>query len=107
MRYSLNFRNRVYISGRVSGRDMKMVEHEFSRRQWELEGDGIKTYNPVEHCKPHWGWKRCMTVGLFHLIFRCNTISLPADYNKFLSKGMKIEYKVAIFLRYKIMIQYI
>jgi hypothetical protein len=100
MQYSMNYRNRVYIAGRVSGRLVHEVRMEFYHRQLKLEDEGYKTYNPVERCSMYWSWRHCMVVNLLNLIFRCNKISLLPGWEY--SRGANIEYKVAKFLRYKL-----
>ena len=100
----MNFKNRVYIAGAISGRDYEEVKREFAWREYSLRMEGYKTFNPIRYCKPTWSWYRCMTVCLFHLIFRCNKICLPA-YT--VSKGVKIERKIAKALGYKTLIQFI
>jgi hypothetical protein len=99
MRYSWNFRDRVYIAGRVTGLEYDDYYFEFYCAEKQLEFKGYEVVNPVRFCKVHWGWKRCMTVCLFHLIFRCNKVYMLAGWEQ--SRGARIEYKIARMLRYK------
>ena len=93
-------RNRVYIAGRVTGLPESAVRASFTVRKLHLREVGYNVVVPVEICKQHWSWYRCMVVCIFNLIFRCNKISLLHNWQH--SKGARIEYKIAKFLRYKI-----
>jgi len=97
---NLKFRDRVYIAGRVSGLDETTVRSKFQIRKLYLQEQGYNVFSPVDRCKYHWNWFKCMLICIWNLVFRCNKISLLNNWQH--SRGAKIEYKIARILRYKI-----
>ena len=93
-------RDKVYIAGKVTGLYRCTVEWNFTKRKLQLQEAGHEVFCPIDVCKEHWSWFRCMTVCIFNLVFRCNKISLLHNWKH--SRGAKIEYKIAKILKYKI-----
>jgi hypothetical protein len=93
-------RNRVYIAGKVSGLNNAYVRANFTIKKLYLQEAGYEVFCPIDVCQPHWSWIICMTICIFNLIFRCNKISLLPNWKH--SRGEKIEYKIAKFLKYRL-----
>lgn len=94
-------RKKVFISGKVSG--LEYVEacrlfYDCARKVLRL---GFTPVIPVEICKSHWSWRRCMAVCLWHLLWSDGFCQLENWEN---SRGARIEYKFAKFLRKKFIV---
>lgn len=90
---------RVFVSGKVSGLPYDEACAEFYRAAKVLLDRGDRPVLPIEICRGWWGWYRCMAVCLFYLA-GCDAIFQLPNWNG--SRGARIEYKVARFLRKKI-----
>ena len=91
---------KVYIAGKVTGESPIGVYFKFDDRENKLTKQGYAVVNPVKKCKSNWSYIRCMAVCIYHLIFRCNKISLLDDWHD--SRGARIECKIAMLLNYEI-----
>lgn len=89
-------KDKVFISGRVSGLDYNDVCMKFFEAEKDLTNWGYKVVNPIKLCKAHWSWLRCMIVCLWHLTW-CDKIYLLDNWHE--SRGSRMEYKWAKILR--------
>ena len=89
-------KNKVFISGKVSGLDIDEAYSNFSKAETDLIRWGYDVVNPMKICKPYWSWLRCMIVCLWNLTW-CEKIYLLDNWHE--SKGARIEYKYAKLLR--------
>lgn len=87
---------KVFISGKVSGMPYMVAYGKFSNAERRLTTAGYKVINPCKICKEKWSWLRCMIVCLWHLIW-CDSIYQLDNWQD--SKGARIEYRWAKFLR--------
>lgn len=87
-------RVKIFVSGKISGEDYYKAYQKFSTAEKRLEAMGYKVVNPMVLCKKHWSWVRCMAVCLWHLV-GCKGIYQLPDWR--LSRGARIEYKIAKF----------
>lgn len=94
------YSGRIYIGGKVSGLHYPTVYKRFARKESKLkETEGLKVYNPLRYCGERWPWWLCMVVCISILV-RCDAIFLLSGWRE--SRGARIEYKVARFLRLSI-----
>lgn len=93
---------KIFISGRVSGLHYDYAYQKFASANKLLEKMGYKVINPMCICHRNWSWIRCMAVCIWNLI-QCDAIYMLEDWD--LSKGSKIEYRIARMLKKKIIFQ--
>lgn len=85
-------KKKVFVSGKVSG----LVYLEACRLFYDASKKIIRMNMtpvlPIELCRSHWGWWRCMVVCLWNLLW-CDCFSQLDNWED--SKGARIEYRVA------------
>lgn len=94
---------RIYISGKISGLDIDEARKKFKTAEEYCNSQGKKAVNPMNikySFKLY--WFIYMIVDIL-LLLTCNEIYLQRDWID--SKGSKIEYNIAKFLQYKIIIE--
>lgn len=91
-----NSKEKVFISGKVSGFEYYMAYQLFANADRLLSQQGYKVINPMKICKKHWSWIRCMVKCLWAIIF-CRKIHKLPNWQE--SRGARIEYRWAKFLR--------
>ena len=110
---SKKYRNVIYISGQITGLNPSMCERIFSNTEEKLTkrcaiflshrehaayiSVFTKVINPLKLPVLFKNWYSYMTVDLFYLIFKADSILLLTNWET--SKGAKIEHKVAIFFK--------
>ena len=91
-------RTRVYISGQITGLDIKIAFQNFDKIQWDYFWNlGLFCINPF-NLKPFLGikcWLCYMITDLYHLR-KCTHIALQSNWNN--SRGAVIEYFFAKFI---------
>ena len=96
-------RQKVYISGPISGLPFDKVEQSFRDAEIRLQEEGYDVVNPLENglTKDH-SWHEHMKADI-KLLMDCDTIYLLQGYTD--SKGAMIEYDLARILGYDIIEQ--
>ena len=96
MRTVGKYKNRVFISGKVSG----LVYQDECRLFYDAAALVLATGKhpvvPVDLCHSWWGWYKCMAVCLWHLL-RCKYILQLDNWTD--SRGAKWEYRAAKLMR--------
>lgn len=95
-------RNLIFISGKISGLYHYYAYYKFKAAEKHLTQLGYEVRNPMQLCKPHWSWLRCMIVCLWNLT-RCPEVFFLDNWKH--SRGARIEYRVALMLKKTIIIQ--
>ena len=95
-----NIHPKVFISGKISGIEYLVAYGKFCNADRKLSAMGYKVVNPMKICKKHWSWVRCMAKCLWAIMFCDKIYQLPGWQD---SRGARIEYKWAIFLRKRIL----
>lgn len=89
-------KNKIYISGKVTGLPFNEVKEKFGLWQEIIEGKGYEAINPVEHTismgLEHEDWDTIMK-SLIPLLCECDAIFLLADYSE--SRGAMLELHIA------------
>ncbi len=94
---------RVYNSGKISGLPFSTVQNKFEQSDILIRRMGYKAINPLKNKLPNnapWWLHMIFDIAL---LLTCRAIYLQSDWNE--SKGAKIEYKIAQFLKFKIIKQ--
>lgn len=89
---------KVFISGKISGVDYYTAYQTFANAERTLSSMGYSVVNPMHLCKKHWNWLHCMLVCLWHLLW-CKKVFRLDNWRD--SRGARIEYRVAKFLKKK------
>jgi hypothetical protein len=84
---------KIYLAGKISGLGFVEAYQNFCDQELRFFGFGY-CVNPMKICRYDWMWIRCMMVCLYHLVFKCNRISVQENWKQ--SRGAKIEVIVAI-----------
>ena len=100
MRYLRICKNRipnnqlVYISGQITGLDLKEAKAKFDKAEALLFEKGYKPLNPMKVNPPMCGknWKEYMLDDII-LLFKCDVIYLLGNWQA--SKGARIEHFIA------------
>lgn len=95
-----NSKEKVFISGKVSGIEYYVAYQTFANADRLLSQQGYNVINPMKICKKHWSWLRCMIKCLWAIMFCDKIYQLPGWQD---SRGARIEYKWANFLRKRIL----
>lgn len=85
-------KGKVFISGKVSGMDYQEACRKFYDASASLLRFGLTPVVPVDLCRAHWSWCRCMAVCLWHLLW-CSGFCQLDNWED--SRGARIEYRVA------------
>lgn len=93
-------RIKVFISGKVSGIEYYVAYQTFANADRQLSSMGYQVINPMKICRKNWSWVRCMIKCLWALYF-CNKIYQLPNWEE--SRGARIEYRWAKFLRKRIL----
>lgn len=88
------------MSGSISGRPYKDAAIHFNSAAILAYQIGFDPVNPIKLCRPDWAWWRCMTVCLWHLLW-CDAVLMLRGWD--LSRGARIEHRVAMFFNKVIM----
>lgn len=91
-------KERIFLSGKVSGEDYHKAYRKFSDAEKSLESS-YKVSNPMVLCRQEWSWLRCMAVCLWHLS-KCRHIYMLPDWRE--SRGARIEHRFAQLLNIEI-----
>lgn len=85
---------RIYISGQITGLDLKEAEQNFLNKEREVEKDGHTPVNPMKILKfdPKHTWEDYMLADIKELFSCHEIIMLPNWVN---SRGAKIEHDIA------------
>lgn len=86
---------RVYISGKITGLDIKVAEGYFEQVENQLKNAG---HVPVNPCKilpwhPDYTWEEYMLADI-KMIFGCNAMIMLENWSD--SRGAKIEHAIAM-----------
>lgn len=98
MRIASKYSERVFISGKVSGLVYQDACRLFYDASAAVLAQALCPVVPVDLCRAHWGWYKCMVVCLWYLL--CCKYILQLD-NWTDSRGAKWEYRAAKLLRKK------
>ena len=98
MRTVSKYSERVFISGKVSGLVYQDACRLFYDASAVVLAQALWPVVPVDLCRAHWGWYKCMAVCLWHLL-RCKYILQLDNWTD--SRGAKWEYRAAKLLRKK------
>lgn len=82
-------KQKVFISGRVSGLKPETVRKNFARVEKKYKAIGYEVVNPIKLCDKEWSWFRCMVVCLWNLA-KCDYVYMIPNYKK--SRGARIEH---------------
>lgn len=96
----LNRKVKVFLSGKISGMPYLVAYGKFSNADRRLSQMGYQVVNPMKICKKNWSWLRCMVKCLWAILW-CDTIHQLDNWRE--SRGARIEYKWAKFLRKRIL----
>lgn len=91
---------KVFISGKVSGIEYYVAYQTFANADRQLSSMGYQVINPMKICRKNWSWLRCMAKCLWAIMF-CDKVYQLEDWKD--SKGARIEYRWAKFLRKRIL----
>ena len=93
---------KVYISGKITGYDLKVAEAKFNESEEFLRLKGFHPINPFKLSETHQDktWKDYM-IDDIRWLFDCDAIYLHNDWWQ--SKGARIEYQIAKELNLKVM----
>lgn len=97
-----NKRDRIYISGRISGTEILLTRRRFMQKEIELNKISHVEYNPMKELnleEPLHTWLYYMRVGICNLMI-CDSIYMLKGWRK--SRGARIEFTIARLLKYKI-----
>jgi hypothetical protein len=93
-------KNKIYISGRITGLDPDFAIEQFRLAQIKCEQKGFEVINPINLDHSHdKKWVNFMRVDLRSML-HCTDIFMMKDWH--LSKGANIEYNLAKDLEFKI-----
>ena len=95
-----HIRTKVFISGKVSGIEYYVAYQTFANADRKLSSMGYQVINPMKICKKNWSWVRCMIKCLWAIYF-CDKLYQLDNWQE--SRGARIEYKWAKFLRKRIL----
>ena len=97
-------KDRIFISGKVSGTDLEQTRIKFAWAELDLEWNNhIETINPMDFGLTFKdSWLKCMVVSVWKLL-KCRSIFMLTDWSK--SRGARIEHFIARVLRYHIIYQ--
>lgn len=95
-----HIRTKVFISGKVSGIKYYVAYQTFANADRQLSSMGYQVINPMKICKKNWSWVRCMIKCLWAIYF-CDKLYQLDNWQE--SRGARIEYKWAKFLRKRIL----
>lgn len=95
-----HIRTKVFISGKISGLEYLVAYGNFANADRALSSMGYDVVNPMKICKKHWSWLRCMIKCLWAIYF-CDKLYQLDNWQE--SRGARIEYKWAKFLRKRIL----
>lgn len=93
-------RPKVFISGRVSDLPYLVAYGNFANAERTLAAMGYEVVNPMKICRKNWSWLRCMIKCLWAIMF-CDKIHQLPNWQE--SRGARIEYRWAKFLRKRIL----
>lgn len=88
-------RSKLFISGPISDRPYEEAARHFNNAADMAYQIGFEPVNPIRLCCPLWPWWRCMAVCLWHLLW-CDAILTLRGWD--MSRGARIEHRVAIIL---------
>jgi hypothetical protein len=86
------YSERVFVSGKVSGLVYQDACRLFYDASAVVLAQGLWPVVPVDLCRAHWGWYRCMAVCLWYLL-RCKYILQLDNWTD--SRGAKWEARFA------------
>lgn len=82
-------KQKVFISGRVSGLKPDTVRKNFSKVESKYKKLGYDVINPTKLCSRDWCWIRCMYVCL-RALYQCDFVYMIPNWKK--SRGARIEH---------------
>lgn len=86
-------KQKIYISGKITGLDLKEARAKFARDERMLKGQGYEVVNPMKITGDNGlTWRECMCDCL-EALFYCDAIYMQPDWGA--SKGARVEYVVA------------
>lgn len=86
---------KVYISGQITGLDIKTAKMLFLTAENYLKSIGHTTINPFDLNGDSDDWQKCMLVDIAEL-FTCDAIAMLNNWG--FSKGARIEHHIATVL---------
>jgi len=96
-------KQKVYISGKISGLKIEDAKANFAKAERVLNLVGYDTINPMDSgLDEKYPWVMHMIVDVFNML-RCNKVYFLENYKE--SRGAKIEHRIAIFFRMRILYQ--
>ena len=96
-------RQKVYISGPITGLPFDKVEKAFNDAEIRLQEEGYEVVNPLENGLPRDSkWREHMKADI-KLLMECDSIYMLKNWTA--SKGARIEYQIALLLEYDIIEQ--
>jgi len=95
---------KVYISGKITGLDIKDVEDKFNKQKKVLGKQGYEPLSPLDISpfSVDKTWEDYM-IDDIKVLFECDAIFMLSDWG--LSKGARIEYQIAKELGLEIMFE--
>lgn len=91
-------KERVYISGGISGRDIEEAREHFAKAEQHLQKLGFKTVNPLRMRIPVWlaqhgHYRTCLLLELLWLAYTCDCIYMLVGSKE--SPGSRAEFAIA------------
>ena len=99
MKFTNNYKMKVYIAGKVTGLERAKCSKKFERAKLTLEALGYVAVNPLDIVKEDAEWNDAMRTCIKSLM-GCDAIYLLDNWHD--SEGAKIEYDLAKKLQMKI-----
>jgi len=87
-------RDKIYISGPISGRPIDLAIHHFTLAETKLQGQGYRTCNPLKMrlcvwLAQHGYYRLCLFIQLLWMWWTCQCIYLLTDWHT--SDGARLE----------------
>lgn len=85
---------RIYISGQITGLDIKVAAENFEQAELKLAEVGHAPVNPMKIVPydPEWTWEDYMVADI-RALFGCEAIFMLSNWEQ--SKGARIEHAIA------------
>lgn len=101
-------KEKIYISGKITGRKLYVAESHFRQIEESLQSRGYRTCNPLRMRLPRWlathgCYRLCLLIELVWMAYTCDGIYMLRGWLK--SGGAKAEQNLANALGLKIMYQ--
>lgn len=97
-------KNKVYISGPISGLIYEDVVKTFDKAESKLKAEGYEVVNPLNNgLSKDSHWNEHMRIDI-KMMLDCDTIYMLSGWHR--SKGAKIEHSLAVLLEFNTIYEY-